>query len=400
MGTLCSRRAPGDAASQADGTGELEKLMLQHRRKGNEHFKKQEYKSAVEEYTQALKIQPKEAPLWVNRSIASRQLKRWDDAVHDASRAVELQPSNEKAHYGKAFALKNLDRIAEAKKACEAGLAVQADNVQLKELAEALKACPEKPLAAVAAKAKADSKKVEAKKEPKKKVYSVDYSRFKDIGSDSEDDAPILDPVTEIGGTQAEEPQMGLSKNPTMEERTYVIDQMMEMIRNARKNAQEEMRSESGGRDFAETYLSSGPKVVGSMPDDYRKAVGTITLDSLAKFNSKNKRMLISVYGDIYDISNRSEMYGPNTKKSSWAGKDLTWALITGHEDVDHFNKLYDIFKLDHAKLERFLRVVCHWLVSYTDDHGKPVGRLQEWENERDLPEPPAEDIKDPCPTQ
>merc|ERR1712048_27912 len=125
-----------------------------------------------------------------------------------------------------------------------------------------------------------------------------------------------------------------------------------------------------------------------------------MSIESLAKFSNTNSRMLVSVYGDIFDVSNRPDQYGVEAKstKNVFPGKDATWALITGHEDVAHCNKFYDIFKLDKDKLERFLRVVCHWMVSYRDDHGQPVGRLDRWEgeSEREMEVPPAEDVKDP----
>jgi len=72
--------------------------------------------------------------LWLNRSIVYRRLGRWSEAVQDATTALEHQPLDAKAHYGRAVALRHLGMMEAALSACGAGLDVQPDNKALVEL--------------------------------------------------------------------------------------------------------------------------------------------------------------------------------------------------------------------------------------------------------------------------
>lgn len=136
-----------------------------------------------------------------------------------------------------------------------------------------------------------------------------------------------------------------------------------------------------------------------NIPADYRKHIGVISAENLGKFTCSRPRMLVSVYGDIFDVSNRSDQYGSGNK-SMYSGKDVTWELIMGDDSNKHFNRFYDIFKQEKAILERMLRVICHWLICFEENHGKPIGRLDKFNFERDLPAPPIGDYKEPCKQQ
>lgn len=101
--------------------------------KGNEHFKTNEFEKAAAAYTEAIALRPDECTYWLNRSNAYRQLLRWADAEQDAAKALELDPTNTKAAYGRALCLRKLQRLAEAFAACEAGLG-QGENKALQQL--------------------------------------------------------------------------------------------------------------------------------------------------------------------------------------------------------------------------------------------------------------------------
>ena len=69
--------------------------------------------------------------------------------------------------------------------------------------------------------------------------------------------------------------------------------------------------------------------------------VGTIDLQQLAKYSCSNDRMLLSCYGDIFDVSSRPDLYGWGPK--SWqAGKDITWSVVTGKEKPDQCNRFWE----------------------------------------------------------
>lgn len=51
---------------------------------GNKAFSAKDYDKAIELFTQAIAIDPKNHVLWSNRSAAKAGKKQWDDALADA----------------------------------------------------------------------------------------------------------------------------------------------------------------------------------------------------------------------------------------------------------------------------------------------------------------------------
>eukprot|EP00438_Fugacium_kawagutii_P034456 Skav206308 [mRNA] locus=scaffold4747:95685:96110:+ [translate_table: standard] len=127
---------------------------------------------------------------------------------------------------------------------------------------------------------------------------------------------------------------------------------------------------------------------------DHMRVVGTIDLQQLSKYSCSNDRMLVSCYGDIFDVSSRPDLYGWGPK--SWqAGKDITWSVVTGNEKPDQCNRFYDVFKLDPDHISRYLTLICNRLVTLQDEFGKPVGRLDKFLNERHFPAAPQHEIEE-----
>ena len=95
------------------------------------------------------------------------------------------------------------------------------------------------------------------------------------------------------------------------------------------------------------------------------KVVGTIDLQQLAKYSCSNDRMLLSCYGDIFDVSSRPDLYGWGPK--SWqAGKDITWSVVTGKEKPDQCNRFW----------EQELHVGCVWKWGMTPCYGNLYGEI------------------------
>eukprot|EP00439_Symbiodinium_sp_Y106_P049139 s5262_g6.t1 len=80
------------------------------KKRGNDHFKKQEFELAVEAYTRAIA----ECSYWLNRSNAYIQQGCWEVAELDAKRALQLDPANAKAMYRRAICLRKLGRLHDA----------------------------------------------------------------------------------------------------------------------------------------------------------------------------------------------------------------------------------------------------------------------------------------------
>jgi tetratricopeptide (TPR) repeat protein len=64
--------------------------------KGNEEFKKGNYEKAIEFYTYATEMDPKNHTFFTNRSLCYAQMKKWDKSLRDAEKSVQLKGDWEK----------------------------------------------------------------------------------------------------------------------------------------------------------------------------------------------------------------------------------------------------------------------------------------------------------------
>lgn len=125
-------------------------------------------------------------------------------------------------------------------------------------------------------------------------------------------------------------------------------------------------------------------------PPDFRKPVGRLSVAEMAKYNCENKRMLISIHGDIFDISDRPDKYGAEGPYWYMAGHDLTWGLLVGNDAEAELDKFYDIFKISPKEVcDQHLQGLMSWWAFYEKEYGKPVGRNTGYDKEWGLPPPP-----------
>ncbi|XP_065501852.1 mitochondrial import receptor subunit TOM34 [Caloenas nicobarica] len=96
-----AQRAGSDQA--AAGTERAQTLKAE----GNELVKKGNHKKAVEKYTESLKLN-QECATYTNRALCYLTLKQYKEAVQDCTEALRLDPKNVKALYRRAQALKEL----------------------------------------------------------------------------------------------------------------------------------------------------------------------------------------------------------------------------------------------------------------------------------------------------
>lgn len=73
------------------------------------------YKEAVQAFTEAIKLNPREHRLFGNRSYCYEKLQQYQEALRDAQMALELQPNWPKGFFRKGKALWGLKRYAEAR---------------------------------------------------------------------------------------------------------------------------------------------------------------------------------------------------------------------------------------------------------------------------------------------
>eukprot|EP00931_Biecheleriopsis_adriatica_P078090 TRINITY_DN5155_c1_g6_i1.p1 TRINITY_DN5155_c1_g6~~TRINITY_DN5155_c1_g6_i1.p1 ORF type:complete len:444 (-),score=118.01 TRINITY_DN5155_c1_g6_i1:62-1393(-) len=132
-------------------------------------------------------------------------------------------------------------------------------------------------------------------------------------------------------------------------------------------------------------------------PKDFRKDVGRLTpRDLQKKHNCKCPRMLVSVYGDLFDVSDRPDKYGPDGPYWYMTGHDITWGLVSGEDSEENMDKFYDIFKIQPKEAaDKRLQGLMSWWAFYEKEYGKPVGRNTGFDKEWGLSPPP--NVGDQC---
>jgi len=139
------------------------------------------------------------------------------------------------------------------------------------------------------------------------------------------------------------------------------------------------------------------PKDV-QLPKDFRKFVGSMPLQKLTQHDCNNQRKLVSVYGDIFDVSDRPDKYGADGPYGWMSGHDLTWGFVSGKDIPEQNDQLYDMWKMAPDDFrEKKLHGLLAWVAFYEHEYGKPVGRLKEYEKEAGLKGPPMEEAEDCC---
>ncbi|XP_051122878.1 protein SGT1 homolog [Andrographis paniculata] len=89
--------------------------------KAKEAFIDDHFELAVELYTQAIALSPNNADLFADRAQANIKLRNFTEAVADANKAIELDPSLAKAYLRKGTACMKLEEYETAKTALETG---------------------------------------------------------------------------------------------------------------------------------------------------------------------------------------------------------------------------------------------------------------------------------------
>jgi tetratricopeptide (TPR) repeat protein len=116
------------AAPAAPSTTPADDAVLELKRQGNEHFVKNEFEQAIAMYDQALALDDKNGVLLANRSAAKLKLGKPDDALSDAVKALNIDPTWKKARHRKAQAEMELGLHWQARRTYEDGLKVEPND--------------------------------------------------------------------------------------------------------------------------------------------------------------------------------------------------------------------------------------------------------------------------------
>jgi len=101
--------------------------------KGNEEFNKGNYENAIENYTYATECDPKNAIFYNNRANCYHKMCKYDKALRDATKAVELNSGYEKAWFRKAAAEVELKQWTEAAESFNHLLSLKPDEKAYKD---------------------------------------------------------------------------------------------------------------------------------------------------------------------------------------------------------------------------------------------------------------------------
>ena len=108
-------------------------IAEEHRQKGNELFKKNDYPGALKEYEEGLKRDPGCLAIYSNRCATYIKLMIFNDALKDADKCLELDPKFVKAYARKGTCHHMMKEYHKALSAFEAGLKIEPENKDCNE---------------------------------------------------------------------------------------------------------------------------------------------------------------------------------------------------------------------------------------------------------------------------
>jgi len=118
----------------------------------------------------------------------------------------------------------------------------------------------------------------------------------------------------------------------------------------------------------------------------------------MSAYHSGNVRKLVSVYGDIFDVSDRPDKYGEDGPYAWMAGHDITWGFLSGRVVPETVDQCYDLWKVAPESLrDSKLKLIFAWVAFYEYEYGARVGTLKLYENEAGLKGPPMEESQEGC---
>ncbi|KAF8529244.1 activator of Hsp70 and Hsp90 chaperone [Hysterangium stoloniferum] len=103
---------------------------------GNKAFQAKQYDTAIDLFSQAIKLDPANHVLWSNRSAARAGKREWSEALADAEETIRVNPSWSKGYARKGAALHGAGKWDEAIAAYEAGLKIEDSDALKKGLKE------------------------------------------------------------------------------------------------------------------------------------------------------------------------------------------------------------------------------------------------------------------------
>ncbi|KAL4951385.1 hypothetical protein BDW69DRAFT_39632 [Aspergillus filifer] len=106
---------------------------------GNKAFSAKDYPTAIDKFTQAIELDSNNHVLYSNRSAVYAAQQKYEQALTDAEKAIEIKPDWSKGHQRKGAAARGLGDLLSAHDAYEEALRLEPGNTQAKSGFEAVK---------------------------------------------------------------------------------------------------------------------------------------------------------------------------------------------------------------------------------------------------------------------
>eukprot|EP00164_Ancoracysta_twista_P003037 GFYU01004052.1.p1 GENE.GFYU01004052.1~~GFYU01004052.1.p1 ORF type:complete len:282 (+),score=103.53 GFYU01004052.1:29-847(+) len=103
------------------------------KKEGNTLFGQKKYTPALAKYNEAIKLAPNNHLIYGNRSATNSLLAKYEDALSDALKAIEIEPKWIKGYYRACTAYTGLNRHGDAAEIVKKGLQVEPNNADLKQ---------------------------------------------------------------------------------------------------------------------------------------------------------------------------------------------------------------------------------------------------------------------------
>lgn len=87
---------------------------MSFKEQGNQEFKAKNFEKAIEFYTQAINENPTDHTIYGNRSASYHNLKKYNEALADGEKCIEIKPDWGKGFQRKAMALHGLGQLDKA----------------------------------------------------------------------------------------------------------------------------------------------------------------------------------------------------------------------------------------------------------------------------------------------
>lgn len=117
-----------------------------------------------------------------------------------------------------------------------------------------------------------------------------------------------------------------------------------------------------------------GTQFTAAFEEELKKEEGHFSLETLKRWNGKERPMLIALCGIVIDVSPSENFIPSHGYGKLWAGKDCTWAMATVSLKAEDANRLD--FKLEELEELQF-KSLAGWYKHFTEKY-RQVGALQE----------------------